>query len=56
MNDSEIRLRGLKIRLRRSGAGEKVLFLHGAAGAPEWLPFLQTLWCCIHRFIIVAPD
>jgi pimeloyl-ACP methyl ester carboxylesterase len=53
MNDSEIRLRGLKIRLRRSGAGEKVLFLHGAAGAPEWLPFLQTL---SGRYEVLVPD
>jgi len=34
---------GCRIRLMRGGQGEPLLFLHGAAGAQRWLPFMETL-------------
>jgi pimeloyl-ACP methyl ester carboxylesterase len=34
---------GCRIRIMRKGAGEPLLFLHGASGAGRWLPFMETL-------------
>lgn len=34
---------GCRIRIMRKGQGEPMLFLHGAAGAQRWLPFMETL-------------
>lgn len=31
------------ISLRRAGVGEPLLFLHGASGASQWLPFMEEL-------------
>jgi pimeloyl-ACP methyl ester carboxylesterase len=33
----------VKIRLHRAGHGPTVLFLHGAGGVPQWLPFFDRL-------------
>lgn len=35
--------RGCKIGLMRAGAGEPMLYLHGASGAPAWAPFMAKL-------------
>ena len=34
---------GCRVRVMRKGEGEPLLFLHGAAGAGRWLPFMETL-------------
>jgi len=49
---SAVTVRGCRIRLMRGGAGDPVLYLHGASGA-SWLPFLQTL---SRRFDVIAPE
>jgi pimeloyl-ACP methyl ester carboxylesterase len=36
-------VRDVSVRLRRAGAGEPLLFLHGAGGWPSWGPFFQRL-------------
>jgi len=47
-----VTVRDCRIRLMRGGAGEPLLYLHGASGA-SWLPFLQTL---TKRFDVIAPE
>lgn len=49
---STIAVRGCRIRLMRGGAGEPLIYLHGASGA-AWLPFLQTLTA---RYDVIAPE
>jgi pimeloyl-ACP methyl ester carboxylesterase len=39
--------------MRRGGAGQPLLYLHGARGLPGWLPFLAKL---ADRFDVIAPD
>jgi len=38
-----LEIRGVTLALRRAGRGPKVLFLHGAGGVPQWLPFFDAL-------------
>ncbi|HTT81356.1 MAG TPA: alpha/beta fold hydrolase [Stellaceae bacterium] len=40
---SELKVRDVRIRLQRAGQGAPVLFLHGAGGVPQWLPFFDLL-------------
>jgi pimeloyl-ACP methyl ester carboxylesterase len=40
---SELKVRNVPIRLHRAGRGPTVLFLHGAGGVPQWLPFFDAL-------------
>src|SRR2546421_11533317 len=40
---SELKVRNVEIRLHRAGRGPTVLFLHGAGGVPQWLPFFDAL-------------
>ncbi len=47
-----VEISGAKIQLLRGGKGRPLLFLHGAAGAGIWLPFLQKL---ARRFSVYAP-
>ena len=49
---SAVAVGGCRIRLMRGGAGEPLLYLHGASGA-NWLPFLQTL---AKKFDVIAPE
>ncbi|MEX0730759.1 MAG: alpha/beta fold hydrolase [Aquisalimonadaceae bacterium] len=39
----EVRVRDVGIHLRKKGKGEPVLFLHGAGGVLDWLPFFDQL-------------
>jgi pimeloyl-ACP methyl ester carboxylesterase len=48
-----IEVRGCKIGLMRAGAGETMLYLHGAGGAPAWAPFMAKL---AERFDLVVPE
>ncbi|MCL2429187.1 MAG: alpha/beta fold hydrolase [Alphaproteobacteria bacterium] len=38
-----VSLRGLNIHLRKGGQGRPLLFLHGAGGVFDWLPFFDSL-------------
>ncbi len=49
---SVVAVRGCRIRLMRGGAGDPLIYLHGASGA-SWLPFLQTL---SKHFDVIAPE
>ena len=49
---SVIAVRGYRIRLMRSGAGDPLIYLHGASGA-AWLPFLSQL---AEKFDVIAPE
>lgn len=49
---SVIAVRGCRIRLMRAGAGDPLVYLHGASGA-AWLPFLQQL---AQKFDVIAPE
>lgn len=40
---SELKVRGVTVRVHRAGSGPTVLFLHGAGGVPQWLPFFDAL-------------
>jgi len=52
-SDTFVEVDGCKTRLRRGGAGEPLLFLHGASGAPVVLPFLHKL---AERFDVLVPE
>jgi pimeloyl-ACP methyl ester carboxylesterase len=44
VNSSDMQVGHAKIRLQRKGtSGPTVMFLHGAGGAPNWLPFFDAL-------------
>jgi pimeloyl-ACP methyl ester carboxylesterase len=45
--------RDTNVRLRRDGAGERLLFLHGAGGWPAWGPFMQDL---AGRYDVLLPE
>jgi pimeloyl-ACP methyl ester carboxylesterase len=44
---------GCRVRMMRKGAGEPLLFLHGASGAARWLPFMDRL---AERFDVIVPE
>lgn len=44
---------GCRIKLMRKGQGEPLLFLHGAAGAGKWLPFMDML---AERYDVIVPE
>jgi pimeloyl-ACP methyl ester carboxylesterase len=44
---------GCATRIMRRGSGAPLLFLHGAGGAPTWLPFMQTL---SESFDVIVPE
>src|SRR5215469_6332133 len=39
----ELKVRDATISVHRAGRGPTVLFLHGAGGVPQWLPFFDAL-------------
>jgi pimeloyl-ACP methyl ester carboxylesterase len=49
---SVIAVRGCRIQVMRAGAGDPLVYLHGASGA-AWLPLLQTL---AQKFDVIAPE
>src|SRR5207248_207147 len=49
----ELKVRNVPIRLHRAGRGQTVLFLHGAGGVPQWLPFFDAL---AERFELWVPE
>jgi pimeloyl-ACP methyl ester carboxylesterase len=50
---SFVEVDGCRTNLRRGGAGEPLLFLHGASGAPVILPFMEKL---AQRFDVLVPE
>ena len=50
---SEMKFRGVLIRLHRAGKGPTALFLHGAGGVPQWLPFFDAL---AERYELLVPE
>jgi pimeloyl-ACP methyl ester carboxylesterase len=53
VNESFVDVRGAKLFLRRAGAGEPLLFLHGVQGMPGWTDALENLAA---HFTVIAPD
>lgn len=51
--ESTLELDGCRIRLRRGGSGQPLLYLHGANGAAQVLPFMETL---AGRFDVLVPE
>jgi pimeloyl-ACP methyl ester carboxylesterase len=51
--ESYVEVDGCRTRVRRSGKGEPLLFLHGASGAPAILPFMEKL---AQRFDVLVPE
>ncbi len=50
---TELKIRGVGVRLHRAGSGPSVLFLHGAGGVPQWLPFFDAL---AERYTVLVPE
>ncbi|HEY1795823.1 MAG TPA: alpha/beta fold hydrolase [Stellaceae bacterium] len=50
---TELNIRGVTVRLHRAGGGPTVLFLHGAGGVPQWLPFFDAL---AERCTVLVPE
>lgn len=44
---------GCRFRVMRKGSGEPLLFLHGAAGAAGWLPFMESL---SKEYDVIVPE
>lgn len=42
-----------RLRIRRKGQGQPLIYLHGSHGMTVWLPFLDEL---AQRFEVIAPD
>lgn len=47
------RIAGCSVSVRRGGAGQPLLFLHGARGAGRWLPFMEAL---SQNFELIVPE
>jgi pimeloyl-ACP methyl ester carboxylesterase len=50
---TDLKIRDVSIKLHRAGSGPTVLFLHGAGGVPQWLPFFDAL---AERFELLVPE
>ena len=50
---TELRVQDVTISLHRAGHGPTVLFLHGAGGVPQWLPFFDVL---AERYELLVPE
>jgi len=44
---------GCKTRVMRGGAGAPLVFLHGASGASQWIPFMDKL---AEQFEVIVPE
>ncbi len=42
-----------RIRIMRKGQGQPLLFLHGASGATNWLPFMDML---AQNYDVIVPE
>jgi pimeloyl-ACP methyl ester carboxylesterase len=50
---TEVKVRDVAIKLHRAGRGPTVLFLHGAGGVSQWLPFFDAL---SERYEVLVPE
>jgi pimeloyl-ACP methyl ester carboxylesterase len=48
-----LKIRDVTVKLHRAGRGPTVLFLHGAGGVPQWLPFFDAL---AERYELLVPE
>ena len=51
--DTYVEVDGCRTHLRRGGAGQPLLYLHGASGAPVVMPFMEKL---AQRFDVLVPE
>jgi len=51
--DTYVEVDGCRTHLRRGGAGQPLLYLHGASGAPVVMPFMEKL---ARRFDVLVPE
>src|SRR5690349_9023157 len=49
----ELKVQDVAIKLHRAGRGPTILFLHGAGGVPQWLPFFDAL---AERYELLVPE
>jgi pimeloyl-ACP methyl ester carboxylesterase len=52
-SESTVTVAGCATRLMRGGSGSPLMFLHGANGAPVWLPFMEALAA---DFDVIVPE
>jgi len=52
-SDTFVEVDGCRTHLRRGGAGQPLLYLHGASGAPVVMPFMEKL---AQRFDVLVPE
>ena len=50
---TRFKLHDCEIIMRRKGAGKTLVFLHGAGGSSDWLPFMETL---SHSYDVIVPE
>jgi pimeloyl-ACP methyl ester carboxylesterase len=50
---TELKVRDVTVKLHRAGSGPIVLFLHGAGGVPQWLPFFESI---SERYQLLVPE
>jgi len=48
-----VKVAGCAVNMMRGGKGPPLLFLHGAGGAPLWLPFMASL---SEHYDVIVPD
>lgn len=53
VQEQKHQVRDVGVRLLRDGAGAPLIYLHGAAGLPVWLPFFTRL---AEKFQVVVPE
>lgn len=50
---TDLKVRGVSLKVHRAGRGKTVLFLHGAGGVPQWLPFFDAL---AEHYKVLVPE
>ena len=53
IQETKQRVRDIAVRMLRNGRGDPLVFLHGAAGFPPWLPFFEKL---AERYEVLIPE